>query len=96
MSEEERPVPRTRDFVETLAFAAIVGFTDHRMFVIEFLRPETNVVMDKEGKFKGFRGALFSAARIYVPPVVAKRLLKALSTQIKSYEEKFGEIKEEG
>jgi len=92
--EEEIPVPQAKDFIEALAFAAVVGFTEQRMFVIEFLHPETNVVVDREGRIKGFRGKLSSVARIYIPPLVAKRLLRALSTQIKLYEEKIGEISE--
>jgi len=96
VSEEVRPVPRARNFIEVLAFAAVVGFSDQRIFTIEFLCPEANVVVDKEGKIKGFKGTLSSAARIYMSPLVAKRLLNALSKQINLYEKKFGEIKEMG
>lgn len=89
--EEEIEVPRAEGFIEALAGAVVVGFSDDGLFILEFLRPLTKLVADREGRIRGFKGEMRSCARIYISYVTAKKLLQTLEDQIKKYEERFKE-----
>ena len=90
--EEEVEVPRAEEFVEVLAGAVVVGFSDDGLFILEFLKPLTRLVADKEGRIKGFKGEMQSCARIYISYVTAKKLLRTLEEQIRKYEDRFKEL----
>ena len=91
----EHVVRRSPDFVERFAQAAAISFSDDgSTIVIDFLKPSLDIVTDESGRITGVRGELELSVRIFLPPVVAKRLLKALENSIRKYEEKFGEIKD--
>ncbi len=93
----ERVLKRSPDFVERMAVVAAVSFSnDGSVFIIDFLMPSLDLVADEAGKIIGLRGELAQVARIFLPPMVCKRLLKSLARMIEEYERKFGPIPEAG
>jgi len=92
----ERVLRRSPDFVERIAIAAAVSFSgDGSMFIIDFLKPSLDLVADEKGKIVGLRGELEQCVRVFLSPVVCKKLLQSLSRMIESYERRFGEIRVE-
>ncbi|MEB2835862.1 MAG: DUF3467 domain-containing protein [Desulfurococcales archaeon] len=90
-----RLVRRSPDFVERFAQMVIVSFpNDGSVFVLDFLKPALDIVADESGRVTSVRGEMELNARIILPPLVAKRLLRALGSMVRSYEEKFGEIRD--
>ncbi len=90
-----RLVRKSSDFVERLAVAVVVAFpNDGSIFVIDFLKPSLDLIVNEEGRVTGHRGDLELTARILLPPVTCKKLLKALEDAVKKYEDKFGKIPE--
>ena len=90
----QRVVKRASDFVERTATSAVVSFPeDGSVFVIDFLKPNIDIVVDERGKIVNVRGELEITARIVLPPMVCKRLLNALKNSIEKYESAFGEIR---
>ncbi|MHA1608750.1 MAG: DUF3467 domain-containing protein [Candidatus Njordarchaeales archaeon] len=97
MSEQEdanvRPLKRSSDFIEVLSTAVVVSFpNDGSIFILDFLKPAMEIMVDKSGRIRGIHGELELSARIILPPVVCKRLLKVLEENIRKYEAQFGEI----
>lgn len=92
-NEAIRTVKKSADFTERFAITAIVSFVpDGSVFVIDFLRPVMDIVVDKEGRVKGVHGELELSVRIILPPIACKRLLNALRSAVEKYESMFGEI----
>lgn len=92
----ERILRKSPDFVEKMAVAAAVSFSgDGSMFIIDFLKPSLDLVADEKGKIVGLRGELEQSVRIFLSPVVCKKLLQSLSRTIENYERRFGEIRVE-
>ena len=90
---EEIEIKRTENFIELMASGVVVAFSDDGLFILEFIKPEVKLLGDKSGRIVGFRGEMRSCARIFISPITAKKLLKALSSQLEKFEEKFGQIK---
>jgi len=90
----ERILKKSPDFVERMAVAAAVSFSgDGSVFILDFLKPSLDLVADEKGKIIGLRGELEQSVRIFLSPVVCKKLLQSLSSTIENYEKQFGEIK---
>jgi len=84
----------TESYVERFASEVVVSHTPQGIFLLDFLYLKSSIIVDEDGRIKGYKGQLRPDVRIYLSPIICKRLLKALEDQIKKYEEKFGEIKE--
>ena len=95
MSSSERVVRKAPDFVERIAQAVVVSYPeDGSLIVLDFLKPSLDIVVDESGRITNVKGELELSVRVFLPPVVAKRLLRVLENVIKGYEEKFGEIRD--
>ena len=95
MSGFERVVRKAPDFVERVAQAVVVSYPDDgSIIVLDFLKPSLDIVVDESGRITSVKGELELSVRVFLPPVVAKRLLRVLENVIRGYEEKFGEIKD--
>ena len=88
-----RTLRKSSDFVERIALGAVVSFSnDGAAFIIDFLKPSLDIVVDEKGGVIGLRGELELNVRILLPPIVCKKLLRTLEKMIKRYESQFGEI----
>ncbi|XRO77337.1 DUF3467 domain-containing protein [Methanocaldococcus sp. 10A] len=88
---KKEPIPKAEDFIERFASGVIVGYSNEGVFIIDFLKPDI-ILYDEGGKIVGNEARLLPQTRIFLPPKVAKVLMKALQNSIKDYEKKFGEI----
>ena len=106
MSEEEKKeaeggkeveVPLSDTFTSRLADGCLLSYNHlSGLFVLDFQRADLKARGKAvEGRLMElhYEGTLKIDVRIFLTPLVAKRLLKALEENIKRYEEKFGEIK---
>ena len=89
---KERIVPHTDTFVERIAVNVIVAHTPEGFFVLDFLKPVVFLVVEGD-EIKGYKGEVRTDVRIFLSPITAKRLIRALKDQIDKYESTFGEIK---
>ena len=92
--KDVRILKKSPSFVERMAVAVVVSFSsDGSLFFIDFLKPSLDLVADEKGKIDGLTGELEQDVRIFLSPIVCKRLLQSLLRAIENYEKQFGEIR---
>lgn len=94
-SQPTVPVKRAEDFVSVLSSRFSAGYTDDRMFFIDFRRPDLEAFSDPESGEIGLRGQHISVAQVTMPPSSLKELHKILGQQIEDFEDRYGEIPED-
>ena len=89
-----REVRMAPDYVERFAAMSMVMYDPAGVgFVVDFYKPDIRIEVDEKGRPVNVAAELVLVARMYLPPVAAKVLLKNLEASIKAYEERFGEIR---
>ena len=91
MKKRREELLKSEDFIERFASGVIVGFSNEGIFVIDFLKPDLKLYGEK-GRIVGSDSRLIPQTRIFLPPIVAKRLLHSLKGSIENYEKKYGKI----
>ena len=92
MKKRREEIPNSEDFIERFSTGVMVGFSSEGVFVIDYLKPDLKLY-GENGKITGSKSKLIPQTRIFLPPIVAKRLLISLKGSIEKYEKKYGEIK---
>jgi hypothetical protein len=97
MSKEEKEeveIQKTETFTERFVTNAIITHTPDSNFILDFGRPVIGAYAEKKsGKILGHKGELKLDVRLFMSHISAKRLLKALKSNIEGYESSYGEIK---
>jgi hypothetical protein len=91
MKKRKGELQKSDDFIERFASGIIVGFSNEGMFVIDFLKPDLKLY-EERGRIVGSESKLIPQTRIFLPPIVAKRLLYSLKGSVENYEKKYGKI----
>lgn len=94
---ELEPLPRADDFSSDFATRFSVGYSDGRVFFIDFRVPDVRALpVERQDSGGGsMSGQPVSVSQVQLPPNVAKELHAVLEQELAEYEREFGEIETE-